>query len=149
MKVIPLSTELPIRAKASRALSIRDGNGLILNALATWAQNSTDIPIHMMRLTKETAFNEILQTYIRPSKLTTIMAITTVIIMAIPRLNPSKMNVTAKIAPTERAKLVNNENVFKKYINTLFRIFHFISVILFQIRTVALQPELISKAPFS
>ena len=99
VKVIPLSTELPMRAKASRALSMRDGNGLILNALATWAQNSTDIPIHMMRLTNETAFNEMLHTYIRPNKLTTIMATTIVISIAMPRLKPSKMNVTTKIAP--------------------------------------------------
>ena len=99
VKVIPLRTELPMRASESCARSILLCSGLTLNALATCAQNSTDIPMAMMRLTRDTALREIPQMLIKPSKLTTIIATTTVMITAIPKLNPSKIKVTTKIAP--------------------------------------------------
>ena len=84
---------------------MREGNGLMPNALAMCAQNSTEMPMHMMRLTKETAFNEIDHTYIRPNMLMTIIATTSVIINAIPRLKPSRMKVTTKMAPRGKSNI--------------------------------------------
>ena len=112
VKVMPLSTELPMRARASCALWMRDGNGLTLNALATCAQNSTEIPIHMIRLTKETAFNEMPQTYIRPNMLTTIIATTIVIMNAMPKLKPSRIKVTTKIAPRRNQTIISEDESF-------------------------------------
>lgn len=109
VNVIPLSTELPMRARASCARSMRDGNGLTLNALATCAQNSTEIPMHMMRLTKATAFNEMPHIYIRPNMSTTIIDTTNVIMIAIPRLKPRRMNVTMKMAPKDKQKEINSQ----------------------------------------
>ena len=57
----------------------------------------------MTKLTNDTAFNDISQTYIRPSKLTMITATVKVTINAILKLNPRRRKVTTNIA-AERKK---------------------------------------------
>ena len=57
----------------------------------------------MTKLTNDTAFNDISQTYIRPSKLTMITATVKVTINAILKLNPRRRKVTTNMA-AERKK---------------------------------------------
>jgi len=57
----------------------------------------------MTKLTNDTAFNDISQMYIRPSKLTMITATVKVTINAILRLNPRRRKVTTNMA-AERTK---------------------------------------------
>ena len=57
----------------------------------------------MTKLTNDTAFNDISQTYISPSKLTTITATVKVTINAILKLNPRRRKVTTNMA-AERKK---------------------------------------------
>ena len=57
----------------------------------------------MTKLTNDTAFNDISQTYISPSKLTMITATVKVTINAILKLNPRRTKVTTNMA-AERKK---------------------------------------------
>ena len=57
----------------------------------------------MTKLTNDTAFNDISQMYIRPSKLTMITATEKVTINAILKLNPRRRKVTTNMA-AERTK---------------------------------------------
>ena len=57
----------------------------------------------MTKLTNDTAFNDISQTYISPSKLTMITATVKVTINAILKLNPRRRKVTTNMA-AERKK---------------------------------------------
>ena len=57
----------------------------------------------MTKLTNDTAFNDISQTYISPSKLTMITATVKVTINAILKLNPKRRKVTTNMA-AERKK---------------------------------------------
>ena len=57
----------------------------------------------MTKLTNDTAFNDISQTYISPSKLTMITATVKVTINAILKLNPRRRKVTTNMA-AERTK---------------------------------------------
>ena len=57
----------------------------------------------MTKLTNDTAFNDISQTYISPSKLTMIIATVKVTINAILKLNPRRRKVTTNMA-AERKK---------------------------------------------
>ena len=57
----------------------------------------------MTKLTNDTAFNDIFQMYIRPSKLTMITATVKVTINAILKLNPRRRKVTTNMA-AERKK---------------------------------------------
>ena len=52
----------------------------------------------MTKLTNDTAFNDISQTYISPSKLTMITATVKVTINAILKLNPRRRKVTTNMA---------------------------------------------------
>ena len=63
----------------------------------------------MTKLTNDTAFNDISQTYISPSKLTMITATVKVTINAILKLNPRRRKVTTNMAAERKRQKRSSE----------------------------------------
>uniref|UniRef100_A0A1Y1KUC7 Uncharacterized protein n=1 Tax=Photinus pyralis TaxID=7054 RepID=A0A1Y1KUC7_PHOPY len=86
----------PRRVVLLLSMTVLDGN---MKARAMCAQNSTDIPTQMMRLTKDTAFRETPNTAMAPMISTTLMITVTVRIAEV-RADPRSTEATTKIMPT-------------------------------------------------
>lgn len=87
------------------ALESLVGNPEIANARVTCEQNSTAIPTVMTRLTSDRALRLTDQKNISPNMLSTIIAMTTMMMTAVHRSNPSSMNVIPNMAAMLRPRL--------------------------------------------